>query len=182
MRRNLRGTRWVDSRIQGALIGRTLIHWVFFVIATLAATSGLEHISAVLAGQPEDAPALSLSKFWERCQPLSIVMFLFLPIFCLDLVIWSHRFVGPMVKIRRAAHDLATGKSITPIRLRQGDYWADLADDINDIQQRIDCAQKRQNAEQFPSQEQDIQASVASLEEILASVPKLTNSSTPTGD
>lgn len=168
MTKNRRGTRWVDSRIQGALIGHTLFHWVFFVIATLAATSGLEQISAVLAGEPENAQAISLSAFWERFQPLAIVMLLFLPIFCLDLLRWSHRFAGPMVKIRRAVQDLASGKQIPPIRLRAGDYWTELADDLNLLRQRMESLEQRANAEQTRDQEDQIRASVACLEEALS--------------
>lgn len=141
-----RGTRFVDWKIQGALVGHTLFHWASFWIASVAVVYGLQILNGVVSGDPESSVASVSSAMWDRYQPLAFAVIALLPLFCLDLILWSHRFAGPMIRIRRALHDLASGKSVQPIRLRAGDYWTDIAEDINLLQQRIERAEKLTNA------------------------------------
>jgi len=49
----------------------------------------------------------------------------------------SNRFVGPLQRIRRALRDLAAGKDIPFIAFRKGDFWCDLADDVNRLNDRM---------------------------------------------
>jgi hypothetical protein len=48
-----------------------------------------------------------------------------------DLVRLSHRWVGPILRLRSALNALSRGESISPIRFREGDYWQELAGDFN---------------------------------------------------
>jgi hypothetical protein len=80
---------------------------------------------------------------WDRYGIVAISLASLVPFFCLDLILWSHRFAGPMVRIRRSVHDLADGKAVPPIRLRANDYWTDLADDLNLVIQRIEKAERQ---------------------------------------
>jgi hypothetical protein len=50
---------------------------------------------------------------------------------------FSNRFVGPMVRFRRALNQLAQGESPDLVTLRDNDYWSDVAADINEITARM---------------------------------------------
>ncbi len=163
-----RGTRFVDWNIQGALVGHALFHWASFWIASFAIVYGLQILNGVVSGDPASSGGSVASATWDRYRPLAFTVFALLPLFCLDLILWSHRFAGPMIRIRRALHDLASGKSVPPIRLRAGDYWSDLADDINLLQQRIDKAEKLANACQTDVRENRIETDPADLSESAA--------------
>jgi len=71
-----------------------------------------------------------------RCALFSTLGFLPLAVF--DMVRLSHRFAGPMVRYRRAMHDLGRGEHVEPLRFRDGDYWQDLATDFNAVLARLE--------------------------------------------
>jgi hypothetical protein len=146
MAKHKRGTRFVDWQVQGELIGRTVCHWACFSVAAFAMVFVLHVMGNVATGNGGKTDTSVLREMWDRYGIVVIALVSLLPYFCLDLILWSHRFVGPMVRIRRSMHDLAAGKSVSPIRLRAGDYWNDLADDFNRLQQRIESTENRANA------------------------------------
>ena len=45
----------------------------------------------------------------------------------------SNRFVGPMYRLRNTLRQLADGESVHPIKLREKDFWIDVADDVNRV-------------------------------------------------
>src|SRR5689334_573100 len=109
-----RGTRCVDWHVQGALIGRTLLHWAWFSIGSFAMVFGLHVLTGVITSSPESSATPILWGMWNQYKVLVISLISLVPFFCLDLILWSHRFVGPMVRIRRVVRDLASGKSAQP--------------------------------------------------------------------
>jgi hypothetical protein len=71
--------------------------------------------------------------FW----PAFFASALMLPLLMLDIIRVSHRFAGPMIRIRKALRDVAEGKTVEPIRFRFGDFWCDVAEDFNRATARI---------------------------------------------
>lgn len=136
-----RGSHFVNWPVQGALIGRTVIHWAFFLIALSATVFMLHALSNLVSG--ETTATGILRDMWDRYRIVVFALMGLVPFFCLDLIMWSHRFAGPMIRIRRSMHDLAAGKAVAPIRLRSRDYWKHLADDFNLLVERIENAEKR---------------------------------------
>jgi hypothetical protein len=65
---------------------------------------------------------------------------LMLPILILDVIRVSHRFVGPMHRLRRALEDLADGKNVPSVKFRKDDFWFDLAEDFNRAAARVNNA------------------------------------------
>src|SRR5690606_25964788 len=49
----------------------------------------------------------------------------------------SHKIAGPMYKLKTYLLNIKNGGEITPIFFRKGDYFSDLADDVNDFVQEI---------------------------------------------
>ena len=59
------------------------------------------------------------------------------PLVVIDVVRQSHRWVGPVFHLRRALEALAKGVQVSAIQFRDGDYWQDMANDINVIAERL---------------------------------------------
>jgi hypothetical protein len=49
----------------------------------------------------------------------------------------TNRFVGPLQRIRRVVRDLAAGHDVPFIAFRKGDYWCELAEDVNRLNDRV---------------------------------------------
>jgi hypothetical protein len=60
-----------------------------------------------------------------------------LPFLLLDVLRLSHRFAGPMYRLKNALRDVADGKSVPPIQFREGDFWCEMADQFNRVSARV---------------------------------------------
>ena len=74
-----------------------------------------------------------LAVIWRDLCPLIIVSVAISPIVLISVIRFSHRFVGPVLRFRRAIKQLANGETPARIELRRQDYWRDMADDINQV-------------------------------------------------
>lgn len=117
----------IDPKVQWALIRRMLMHWSLTVLALLAIG---------IIAQAVYAPG-NLS-FWEAVGrsysaqlPLLCVMFMLVPVYVWDFVRLSHRFAGPMHRLRRILNELADGGRASQLKFRPGDFWQDTATDFN---------------------------------------------------
>jgi hypothetical protein len=48
-----------------------------------------------------------------------------------DTLKLSHRFAGPIVRLRNGLSAWGDGKEVQPIKFRQNDFWNELADHFN---------------------------------------------------
>jgi hypothetical protein len=123
---NLRRRWFIDRPIQGALLARAIIYWA----ATLVIQIVLLIFLTMIISSPDDF-YLNMARLWTYLRLLVIAAALVLPLVLRDLVRLSHRWVGPILRIRTALNALSRGESISPIRFREGDYWQELAGDFN---------------------------------------------------
>ncbi len=66
--------------------------------------------------------------------------------FTLTYGLWmSNRIAGPIYRLRRHLADLRRGRT-EPIAFRRGDYFSDLADDLNALQQTSRSEEKNRSA------------------------------------
>jgi hypothetical protein len=63
--------------------------------------------------------------------PVGICLLVLVPIMAWDAIRFSHRLVGPMVRFRRTAQDIARGEPVRLLKLREGDYLTEFRDDFN---------------------------------------------------
>jgi hypothetical protein len=125
----MRRQHWVDSRVQGTLVRRILLHWcAFFGVTMLFVT-----LMNVLLGDPAES-------LLERAQVpgsgivlIGLIMLALFPAFALDTIRFSNRFVGPISRLRRYMRELAAGKTVPPLAFRDHDFWAEIADEFNAI-------------------------------------------------
>ena len=135
-----RARRIADRQVQYALVGRVMNHWIFF---TLASSALLLLSHALFGREPGQTAGEFFSGYLKEVFPLLIVSTFLLPIFIVDINKVSHRFAGPMTRLRRGMNEVVQGNSIPELSFRPGDFWQDLATDFNSAVDRIDRTDSR---------------------------------------
>ena len=120
---------FVDRSVQGTLLLHIVAHWAVFLFAAGLFVLFVE----LLAGNPRDVG----KNFLHRSGPTLLALLALAPLFLRDLCKLSHRFAGPMVRLRRAMRDLADGREVSPIHFRENDFWKDVASDFNRVVKRV---------------------------------------------
>jgi hypothetical protein len=119
----------LDQLVQGVLIRRVVLHWLLCLLSTgLAAW-----VWAVWTEAEGASPLGTLRQIW----PALVGSLLALPLAIADMLRTSNRFVGPVLRLRNAMKCLVLGDWIEPLRPRQGDFWADLMERFNQLQQQL---------------------------------------------
>lgn len=148
---------FADLGVQGQLLKHVLLHWIGFLLATAAILVFLEMLSGSSGG---------LDRVRRMHAPTFVAVIVLAPIFIRDMIQFSHRFVGPIVRLRREMKDLAEGRINPPLKFRENDYWKELAEDFNKVtalaaQARQDGSDNDQStssavSEQPTTQQQDV--------------------------
>ncbi len=120
---------FVNREIQGRLLARTVLYWVLYHAVLWMAMFFFryaEHRGAVTAGAEPRSFADLYGQFVHENSSLWVCSFAILPIVLWDLLKFSHRVVGPLVRFQRTLESLTAGKEIAVVKLRQGDLLSDL--------------------------------------------------------
>lgn len=119
---------WIDGHIQGALATRVLLHWLAFMTMGLTLTLAMQFFANPTAPIP-----VHLQEFWRHLGPFCVSMLVLMPVFLYDTVRLSHRFVGPVLRLRRAITDITGGQPAERISFRDNDFWRGMAADFNKL-------------------------------------------------
>jgi hypothetical protein len=123
---------FVDTQVQGALVRRLILHWVcFFFTASIVA-----FILQILSN-PLIPLKAHLEDLWWTQGPFLLVMVFLLPAFVLDTIKLSHRFAGPIYRLRQTISSIAGGAAPPRLKFRDFDFWQGLADDFNKMIDRL---------------------------------------------
>lgn len=128
-----RARKYVDRNVQGGLLTRMAIHWgVFFF------TSAFAYIVVQAIVSPNGTSFLqriqnSLTEFTL----LGLLMLTLMPAFLLDVVRFSNRFAGPIVRLRRFLRELGENGEVPPLKFRDDDFWMEIAKEFNVCRERI---------------------------------------------
>ncbi len=148
IKREKRIRKFIDGKLQGALILRVLVYaFCCFTVVTVMILTWRITVSG-----PARVFYKHFDDLWYQYAPVVIALLLLLPLIMIDVVRFSHRFVGPMLRMRRAMKELAEGGEVEPIRFRKNDFWHEAADHFNMLLRRIqeqdaELAQLKQTAE-----------------------------------
>jgi hypothetical protein len=118
----------IDNKVQLALARRVVGYWMFCLLSA----SFMVLCWEVVIGTKGSA-ADTFGRTLGRYAPVLVATFVVVPMVLVDAIRWSNRFAGPLVRFRRSMRQLADGKSVAPLKFREGDYWQDLADSFNDL-------------------------------------------------
>ena len=141
-----RRQRFIDRPIQGALIVRAVLFWG----CTLISQCALMIAFAVLFTPPEEFYTQVNSLFWNL-KLAAYGSLIVLPLILYDLIRLSHRWVGPIFRLRTAMQSLGRGEQVEPIRFREGDYWQELAGDFNVIAAELTRLRQSAAADTLPT-------------------------------
>lgn len=128
----LRQRIWIDSRIQGILVGRIIIYWLstigFFGIG-IAVTQYCDHTDWSFVEH--------LTSWLGKVSPWLPSICLLLPLVIYDIVRTSHAFTGPISRVRQQLSKLMQNPNCTPLVLRQDDYLHEITAPLNSLQHQI---------------------------------------------
>ena len=127
MKKYRRRRRFIDRQVQLALTLQVLKHWLLLLFVVFALLSFVQ----VLFATPNGSFFDRLVKVWSEHALFLMVALLLTPLFVMDVIRLSHRFVGPVFRLRRELRRIAEGGTGTPIVLRKNDLWQGLATDFN---------------------------------------------------
>lgn len=123
---------WIDRHVQGVLVGRVLLYWSGILIY-FGLSIGCFHWWQ----NPEWTLSEHLGAMLEQILPCLPTLLLLLPLVIFDIVRLSNRFAGPVYRLRKHLTDLSQDTQVSPLHFRDEDYWQQLAEPINLLQQKI---------------------------------------------
>ena len=129
---------FVHSGIQGALVLRLMAQWGLFVCATCAVSLALQVLLDPLAPNVERMQQLRISLGSFLLVSLGLV-----PIFVRDAIRFSHRFVGPILRLQSELRKVDNVGELRNFNLRDKDFWQDMAEDYNDFVDRLKASERQ---------------------------------------
>ncbi|MDZ4657963.1 MAG: hypothetical protein SH868_10345 [Bythopirellula sp.] len=123
---------YVDQQVQGALVRRLILHWLGFFVTASIVTFVLQVLS-----NPLIPLSAHVEELWWTQGPFLVVMVFLLPMFVVDTVKFSHRFAGPIYRLRQTIRKIADGGAPPKLKFRDFDFWQGLAEDFNKMIDRL---------------------------------------------
>jgi len=134
-----RKKKFVDPKVQGALVRRLVLHWFAFL-----ATASLVAFCLQVLSNPFRSAGEHMQQLWWTHGPFLLVMVFMLPVFVLDTIKLSHRFAGPIYRLRGTIRSLAEGNPPKRLKFRDFDFWHGLAEDFNRMVDQLTSRGNRQ--------------------------------------
>ncbi|MCA9265154.1 MAG: methyl-accepting chemotaxis protein [Planctomycetales bacterium] len=136
-----RSKKYIDSTVQAALVRRIIIHWIVFLIVVSIVGFCMQFFS-----DPFKPLSQHVSELWWNNGFILIVIVLLMPVFVFDAIKLSHRFAGPIHRLKTTIQGLARGDAFEPVTFRGADYWRSLAEDFNAMIRRISSSESERPA------------------------------------
>ncbi len=131
--RHQRRRLFIDRPIQITVLFRALWYWAVCLVAQLL----IVFFFATATSTEGDFSAIGPQLRWHL-QLTVIAAAVLLPIILLDILKLSHRWVGPIFRLRTSLHSLSRGESVPAVRFRENDFWQELAGDLNVVAAELD--------------------------------------------
>lgn len=124
---------FIDQRVQGALVLRAILYW-FCCLTTITV---MLIVWRIVGAGPARVFYRHFDELWQQYSPPLIASLILLPLVIVDLIRLSNRFVGPIYRLRKVLREMAAGKDVANLSFREGDYWREIAGDLNAIAARL---------------------------------------------
>jgi hypothetical protein len=115
---------FVDSAFQGRLLVRLVCYWAIYHVALWHLLFLFHMMSAAMSHDPI-VPAKSIGTLYREFAVhhtgIIVCFLVMLPILGRDLLKFSHRLAGPLVRFRNTMQQMADGKPVEPVTLRKHD-------------------------------------------------------------
>lgn len=129
---------WIDQLVQGGLVGRIILYWL-----SVVAYFAIGHVVFQWIDQPEWTleehfnAMLAAFGFWLPG------LLLLAPLIVFDIVKMSHRFAGPVYRLKSHLTKVCSGEEKGKLWFREGDYWWELVEPVNNIITRMLTAEEK---------------------------------------
>jgi hypothetical protein len=134
-KRDRRWRFWADKTIQGRLAIRLAFYWFACQFAMVATIVGM---SILMQG----STSTGVGSIWSLIVPAVIVSIMVMPFAMYDLIAFSNRFTGPIMRFRRQFARLAESGTTDEIHFRPADFYHDLSENFNRIRSKPDPSEE----------------------------------------
>jgi len=124
---------FIDYPVQGTLLLRAVFFWMVTIISQVL----MVLFFALMTSDSIADFHLRGQQLWWHLELVMLASALILPALLLDLLRLSHRWVGPIFRLRAALQALNRGEPIKPIAFRDGDFWQELAAEFNQFAEEL---------------------------------------------
>ena len=131
-RSNSRLKLFIDRDVQGTLARQLCFHWMTLAFCLFVFTSVVHIVSNSLSGT-----AVQWDNYWRQNGKIFIVMAFVTPVFVWDAIKMSHRFTGPIIRLRQGLSQMGEGQQVQKLKFRDGDFWHDIAASFNKARKRL---------------------------------------------
>ena len=129
----VRSKIYIDKTVQGAIAKRIILHWfVFFALMGLSLFT-LEFF----LGNSQLSVLGHVGAVWGKYSFFFILMLAVMPTFIYDTMKLSHRFAGPVLRLKESLKRLADDGQVSNLKFRENDFWRELSDDFNRVAERV---------------------------------------------
>lgn len=129
----------IDPTVQWALARRLTYHWVTFFALLIGISASLR----VLFDLVDYSFVEACNRAFMEQVPQITIMVLVLPMFLYDSLKMSNRFAGPMYRVRKSLERMAEGIAQPVIKFRDGDFWLEVATQLNAVRERLETLEVR---------------------------------------
>ena len=129
--RSQRRRLFIDFPVQGTLLVRAVLFWMVTVISQAIMVLLFTVMTSDSIGD------LQGQQTWWFLQLNLLASALLLPAILLDLLRLSHRWVGPIYRLRASLQALNRGEPVEPIAFRDGDFWQELAKEFSQAAEEL---------------------------------------------
>lgn len=130
--KNRRKQLVVDRKVQGAILKRVFVYWLFCVLFIMTPL-----VMVSVLSRPELHLGQHLKQIWSQYWMSFTMAALLLPFAIMDALRLSHGFVGPVYRLRRELEQYAARPDISFSKFREDDFWSSLAGDVVRFEEKL---------------------------------------------
>ena len=131
---------YVNRTIQGRMLRRFALMWFVYHVVLWNAMflyRYLQYRGELLAGAAPLPFADLYSHFFLQHYSVLVCALAVLPVLLWDMVRMTHRVAGPLVRFQRALSELAEGRRVDRVQIRDGDLLIEFQDEFNTFLDKI---------------------------------------------
>ena len=119
---------FVDPKVQGGIVCRVVLYWMALIVL-------MGTMAGVMAVSQTEGAAIDvvLGRVAVAMGPSLIAALLVLPALVFDTIRYTHRSVGPIVRLHNELARLAAGEEVKELTFRKNDHWKGLATRFNNV-------------------------------------------------
>lgn len=133
----LRKKSFVNRELQGKFLSRLAGYWIFYHVVLWHSLFAIDWMRNFLGATVMDGPSRSIGElyaaFADSHRVMLFLMVASLPIVLRDMVRLTHQVAGPLVRFRNALRQLADGREVEKIKLRDGDLLTEFQGSFNEF-------------------------------------------------